>query len=247
MNMHICWGYPGYFQDPPWKLLGLLEISRLTLTGMYMLKLYDMTTCCLLNTSHKICNVKNFIVFVLILCFDSYWIHLIYSSIFFRVASLALGQSYYCPSASEATLKSKGHHNHTQKTMNHMHISWGVFYAVNGSFRALFSYCYIIIVYNDTVGCTMFHLFSYPSVKSWLLILCTVMPVFIFFPLKQLRGILSLNYAQNFLAKFLNKLNIFINVTTCIYSAIQQQEFLSLASSIFRVNIKLHLPMLATK
>ena len=142
-----------------------------------------MTTCCLLSTFHKICNVKNFIVFVLILCFDSYWIHVIYSPIFFRVASLALGQSYDCPSASEATLKSKGNHNHTQKPMNHMHISWDVFYAVSGSFRALFSYCYTIIVYNDAVGCTMFHLFSYPSVKSCLLILCTVMSVFIFFQL----------------------------------------------------------------
>ena len=28
-----------------------------------------------------------------------------YLSIFFRIASLALGQSYDCPSASEATLK----------------------------------------------------------------------------------------------------------------------------------------------
>ena len=36
------------------------------------------------------------------------WIHSAYLSIFFRVSSLALGQSYDCPSASEATLKDMG-------------------------------------------------------------------------------------------------------------------------------------------
>ena len=35
-------------------------------------------------------------------------IYVIYSTIFFRVASLALGQSYDCPRASEATLKNMG-------------------------------------------------------------------------------------------------------------------------------------------
>ena len=51
-----------------------------------------------------------------LLCFVVVWYGLIIP-IFFRVASLALGQSYDCPSASEATLKSIGkyviwiHHN----------------------------------------------------------------------------------------------------------------------------------------
>ena len=39
---------------------------------------------------------------------NSLWIHVIYLPIFFRVASLALGQSYDCPSASEGTLKDMG-------------------------------------------------------------------------------------------------------------------------------------------
>ena len=40
--------------------------------------------------------------------FSLFWIHMIYLPIFFSVTSLALGQSYDCPSASEVTLKDMG-------------------------------------------------------------------------------------------------------------------------------------------
>ena len=39
---------------------------------------------------------------------SSKWICVIYLPILFRVTSLALGQSYDCPSASEVTLKDMG-------------------------------------------------------------------------------------------------------------------------------------------
>ena len=44
------------------------------------------------------------------------WIHVIYLPISFRIASLALGQSHDCPSASEAILKDQGEINHFQTT-----------------------------------------------------------------------------------------------------------------------------------
>ena len=47
------------------------------------------------------------------------WIHVIYIPISFRVASLALGQSYDCPSASEATQKDMGKSINTIYTTNH--------------------------------------------------------------------------------------------------------------------------------
>ena len=52
------------------------------------------------------------IKYTILLCFvllwlyhHSQWIHVIYLPVFFRVTSLALGQSYDCPSASKVTLK----------------------------------------------------------------------------------------------------------------------------------------------
>ena len=47
------------------------------------------------------------------------WIQVIYLSIFFRVASLALGQSYDCPSAIEVTLKNMGKINLYSTTTKH--------------------------------------------------------------------------------------------------------------------------------
>ena len=52
--------------------------------------------------------VFGFVVFLGFCCgcnMSSSWGHVIYVPMYFRVASLALGQSYDCPSASEATLK----------------------------------------------------------------------------------------------------------------------------------------------
>ena len=46
-------------------------------------------------------------------------IYVINLPIFFRVASLALGQSYDCPSASEATLKKMGQTSLYQATTKH--------------------------------------------------------------------------------------------------------------------------------
>ena len=60
-----------------------------------------------------------------------------YLLIFFRAASLALGQSYDCPSASKVTLKDMGKTNlyqNTQKpqqSMNCMHSSWDIIYCMD--------------------------------------------------------------------------------------------------------------------
>ena len=54
--------------------------------------------------------------------------HLFYSLIFFRVTSLALGQSYDCPSVSEVTLKDmvKSVGAKSQQGANHVNSSWEV-------------------------------------------------------------------------------------------------------------------------
>ena len=55
--------------------------------------------------------------------FYSQWINVIHFPIFFRVATLVLGQSYDCPSTSVATLKNMGKIHHYQPTIqNKMHI-----------------------------------------------------------------------------------------------------------------------------
>ena len=54
------------------------------------------------------------------------WIHMLYMSIFFRITSLALGQSYDCPIASEVTPKEYGSslplpiQNKTQQSINYV-------------------------------------------------------------------------------------------------------------------------------
>ena len=68
-----------------------------------------------------------------------------YSPISFTVASLALGQSYDCPSASEVILKDMGKIGQykTQQSMNHVQISWDILYLLcsqlryNNSFNSL--------------------------------------------------------------------------------------------------------------
>ena len=69
--------------------------------------------------------IKTFAILMFNSIFDKTWlvvlflvIHVIYLHLFFRVVSLALGQSYDCPSASEATLKDMGKHNLYQSQQN---------------------------------------------------------------------------------------------------------------------------------
>ena len=50
------------------------------------------------------------------------WEGLIYLPVFFRVSSLALGQSYGCPIASEVTLKDKGKINQNLTKIKHKHV-----------------------------------------------------------------------------------------------------------------------------
>ena len=54
---------------------------------------------------HKICTWYSCSLFCCGYIINSSWILVIGLPIFFRVASLALGQSYDCPSASEVTLR----------------------------------------------------------------------------------------------------------------------------------------------
>ena len=60
--------------------------------------------------------------------YQLFQIHMVNLPIFFKVASLALGQSCDCPSAREATLKNMGKINyyHTQQNTTHVHILWDV-------------------------------------------------------------------------------------------------------------------------
>ena len=60
------------------------------------------------------------------------WIYLINLPISFRVASLALGQSYDCPSASEVTLKDVGHIDHfkPQQKENFANILWDILWPI---------------------------------------------------------------------------------------------------------------------
>ena len=69
-----------------------------------------------------------FIFILLRLCSQFLLICVSHSDIFFRVTSLALGQSYDCPSASEVTLKNTGKNNKYQATTNQqlIHNSWNV-------------------------------------------------------------------------------------------------------------------------
>ena len=97
-----------------------------------------MTPC---NDSYAVYSIKyayGFIVFYFY--YNFHWICVTDESIFFRVASLALGQSYDCPSASEATLKDMGNRSLYQiitnsikfepkaKFLGRMHNSWDVLY-----------------------------------------------------------------------------------------------------------------------
>ena len=54
----------------------------------------------------------------ILLCHLFSWIFLMHLPIYFRVTSLALGQSYDCPSANEVTLKDTGKSLPTKYTVN---------------------------------------------------------------------------------------------------------------------------------
>ena len=72
--------------------------------------------------------------------YGSLKIHMMYLPIFFRVASLALGQSYDCPSASEATLQDMGLLSSTKP--QHEHNSRETHYS---AYHDLFCKCIIVI------------------------------------------------------------------------------------------------------
>ena len=82
--------------------------------------------------THSLVVLCNLILVKLRFYFGSLW----FIAISFRVASLALGQSYDCPSASEATLKDMGkiRQYHTaikrNKVQNCVHIIWRILYIV---------------------------------------------------------------------------------------------------------------------
>ena len=74
---------------------------RMTLC-LYLPKKKNLFTVCPMKYAVLLC-------FVSFCWYYSYWgIHVIYLPIFFKIISLALGKSYDCPSASEATLKEMG-------------------------------------------------------------------------------------------------------------------------------------------
>ena len=75
-------------------------------------------------------------------------LHVIHLLIFFRITSLALGQSYDCPSASEVILNNMGKTNSYQTTTKH-NKAWTV-YIILGMY-------YIIMAIESDDICIIFH------------------------------------------------------------------------------------------
>ena len=74
-----------------------------------------LSLCTVINPILLICV---FVLRLLWLYCHSWWLNMVILPIFFRVTSLALGQSYDCPSASEVTLKYMGKITLYQTTTN---------------------------------------------------------------------------------------------------------------------------------
>ena len=89
------------------------------------------------HRSHKICTLFVLLYFadvIVTYTCSSQWIRVIHLPISFRITSLALGQLYNCPSASEVIRKDMGENdlyhtkNKTQQCTNHLLNSWDVLY-----------------------------------------------------------------------------------------------------------------------
>ena len=103
-KLYNCWGK--IVESKALPILSLIPRSTCrTILSMF--------TC---SKSHEICTQ---IYHTLFLIHHSTFIHVNYLSIFFRVASLALGQSYDCPRASEVTLNDMGKIKAYQTTSKH--------------------------------------------------------------------------------------------------------------------------------
>ena len=112
--MGPTWGPPGSCRPQmgpmlaPWTLLSGYNISvskrcpEVWSSSKWITTLYSTSQ----NDPMEYANMGGFVV--LWLYSSSRWIHVIHLPIFFRVGSLALGQSYDCPSACEPTLKDMG-------------------------------------------------------------------------------------------------------------------------------------------
>ena len=88
---------------------------------------------------HKIYRTKYAYSFILLFyIINSYWFHMIHLPISFRVASVALRQSYDCPSATDSTLKDmdKSANIKTKQNTNKHQI------CVQSGEYYLFEYCY---------------------------------------------------------------------------------------------------------
>ena len=76
-------------------------------------------------------------------------VNVMYLPIFFRVASLALGQSFDCPSASEVTLKNMSkwpapNHKKSPQNWKFVHISWDVMHITMVKTCSLYKYSLVM-------------------------------------------------------------------------------------------------------
>ena len=106
-------------------------------------------TVCLMEYAH------GFVVlcFVVVILWVPVNIHVIYLPIFFRVASLALGQLYDCPSACEVTLKDIGR----------------ISCCLTTSKCELCAYCMgcTVEIYVPLVGCNRFPFWNWPNYNTF--------------------------------------------------------------------------------
>ena len=107
---------------------------------------------CMEQTGHVMWNIYMFFLFCL--CSNCKWIHVIFSPIFFRVTSLALGQSYDCPSVSEATLKNMGNIPRILDKLQAVCNTWDMLYMGPFNLLKCSYHCTITILslYEHTLG-----------------------------------------------------------------------------------------------
>ena len=119
--------------------------------GVFIYIVWDKSAMIIINIGlYNVQNITRIMCIIhALLCFVVVWYRSVLS-IFFRVTSLALGQSYDCPSASEVILKNMGKssfdcpqcwwsnpkiwvyvfHESLEKYPNHVHILWDILWMV---------------------------------------------------------------------------------------------------------------------
>ena len=116
-----------------------------------------MTHICIMRHRGYTCTQMGFVEFIMVFVINHYWINMMYLPISFRVASLALGQSYDCPSASEATLKDMDEIDHQVPQQNTRDLEP----CANVLWWTLF-----INIYHEAGNFTSMYIYTHTSTRS---------------------------------------------------------------------------------